>query len=234
MLKVCRKCGRVFARGRWRKHRGNEVARAELMGEVEYTICPDCLRDAEAHAAVLQVRGRFEREEVERIILEELEKNERKGGAERVFEKKGDYYFTSKSMARAVAKRLKEMGAEIKESTKIHTFDRERSVPVTRLTIAARFRVKAGDVVSHGGELYLVEKVRGSWVWTASGKKLRIKDVEVVPSESFEGIIVSRIPPMVFIPGTGETVEVERVPEVSEVKVVVAGDKRWVIPAEDR
>lgn len=227
-MKVCRVCGRVFDRGRWRRERKGEVARAELMGKkVEYVVCEDCSRAPESHEAVLQPRGRFERGKIEEIIRRELRKSERRGEVEDVFEKGGDYYFTSKKIARAVAKKLEEMGAEIKETSKFRKYDRERSIPLTILTIAAHFRIRPGDVVERDGRLYLVEKVRGKWVWTDGGK-MRVGEVRRVEAQKFRGIVVSRRPPAVFIPETNETVEVEEIPECEKVEVVRARGKVWV------
>ena len=226
-MKVCRVCGRVFEKGRWRKPRRGEIARAELMGKVEYTICKDCSRPAGTFEAILQPRGRFEKEKLEKIIEREVEKRKKAGEVEEVFEKNGDYYFTSKKIARAVAKKLKEIGGEIKESRKFWKYDRERSIPLTKLTIAVHFRVKPGDIVRYRGKLYLVEKVRDGWIWTREGKKMKIKEIEVVEAERLNGIVISKNPPLVFIPKTNETLEIEERVE-GEVEVIRVGERVWV------
>ncbi len=226
-VKVCRSCGRVFDKGRWRKPKGNEVARAERMGRLEYTTCPDCLNVG--HTAILQVRGRFDRDAVEDLIAEEVDRSVARGEVEKVFEKKGDYFFSSKKMARRVAQKLKQRGAVIKETSKVYKYDREHSVPLTKLTISASFRILPGDAVRAGGQPDLVRKVRGEWAWLDSGRKVRVKDLERVQAEVLSGIVVSQRPPLVFVKETGETVEVDSVPESRDVTLVRAEGKTWVI-----
>lgn len=197
------------------------------MKEGKLTTCEDCGRHPETHNAVLQVKG-IRPEEVEKIIARELKKSYKRGEIENVFEKKGKYHFTEKSMARAVGKELKRIGAEIKETTKIVTYDRLKSQQKTRITIRAVFKVAPGDIVKHHNEKYLIESIDRGFVLTREGKKIRLKDVEKARVKRLQGFYISNTPPLVFIESTRETVEVPKKGK-GRVEVIQSGKRTWVL-----
>ena len=205
---ICKACGRKLKGKRWIETTKQEVAHAELMGDLKYSHCTDCLRHAEGHVAKLQVRGRFSEDIIEGVIEKELGKSDEKGARENAFLKGGDYYFTSKNMLRTVARRLRELGAETQETSKVVTHDRQKSVPLTRLIISAKFNVIPGDVVETGSGFDVVSRIQRGWVWTRGGGKLKVKNTRVVDVERLEGVVVSEKPPLVLIKATNETVEV--------------------------
>ncbi len=221
-LKICRKCGRYLKGKRWLEPPPGEVERARRMERLELSLCGDCQRSPTTHNAVLQVRG-FPGEELDALVEEEVRRH---GGA--AFFKGGAYHFRFKKTARAVARRLRELGAQLKESSKIVTYDNLRSRQLTRLTISARFPFAPGDVVEYRGERYLVSKVRGKFVFARSGRKFPVRDAKKVEASRRKGFYISKNPPLVFIEESGETVEV---PESGEggVEVVESGGKRWVV-----
>ena len=223
-MKVCERCGRELKGKRWVRVSPKALAHAKLMGNLEMTKCEECLRHAESHVDKLQVRGRFDREEVEKIIGEELDRFNSGDRMENVFFKGGDYFLTSKNLLRTIARRLRGMGAEIKETSKVVTYDVLHSVSLTRLIVSARFKVVTGDVVRVKSGLDVVTRVSRGWVWTR-GHKLKVKDAEVVEVELLEGLVVSERPPMVLIKKTHETVEVEELAgkEGEEITVLRKG-----------
>ncbi|MBR9679695.1 MAG: hypothetical protein GOU99_01440 [Candidatus Altiarchaeota archaeon] len=208
-MKICKRCGRKLKGKVWTISNRKKIAQARLMGRLDEDVCPDCQRHGEAFVATLQVRGRFDRALVESIINDELNKSIERGENENVYLKSEDYRFTSKSLASKVAKRLVGIGAEIKKSSKLISFDRQKSIPLHRLTLAVKFRVLKGDIIKLAGTYQLVEKVSSSWVWTNKGKKIKLKDAEPVDAEELDAIVISERPPMVFIEKTGETLEIE-------------------------
>ena len=207
-VKICDICGRKQKGKRWVETTPQAIAQARLMENLKTTKCEECLRHAESHVAKLQVRGRFSREEIENIIAEKLDDTNKEGRMENVFFKDGDYYFTSKNLLKSLARRLREMGAEIKETSKVITHDRLRSVPLTRLIISARFQVLVGDVVKVTPGLDVVTKVLKGWVWTRNGEKLRVKNAKLVEVDRMKGLIISKKPPLVLVKKTNETLEV--------------------------
>lgn len=225
-MKVCRRCGRMLRNGRWVLPGRGEVQRARRMDRLEMVTCPDCSRHPHAYSAVLQVRG-FPRDELEELIIDRLVESRQKGELEKVSRHGGDYRFTSKSMARDVAGKLRRRGAELQETSKIVTYDRERSRQKTRLTIVARFRIAPGDVFDYRGRRYMAESVRNGFIKTAKGKKVRLKEAEKVPAERREGFYMSRDPPMVFLEDTKESIEVAE-PGEGRVELVTSGGRTWV------
>ncbi|MBR9689916.1 MAG: hypothetical protein GOV01_03405, partial [Candidatus Altiarchaeota archaeon] len=167
-MKICKRCGRTLKAKRWVLTKPAELGHAELMGDVETTICEDCTRHPESHSAVLQVRGMPENE-LEKILLEELTKSENRGQRQQIYKKGLNYHLTSKSMARSIGRRLNERGADMKETSKIITFNRLRSKDVTRITVRALFVVFPGDVIEYGNQLYLVDKLGKKFVYTEEG-----------------------------------------------------------------
>jgi NMD protein affecting ribosome stability and mRNA decay len=219
-VKVCKRCGRIFKKKSW--------VRGKVPEDAHPTTCEDCGRHPESHNAILQVKG-IPAEEVEKIIDRELKSSLRKGEVENVFEKGGKYHFTKKSMARAVAGELKRMGAETRETSKIVTYDRQRSRQKTRITIRAVFRFAPGDVVKYRDRCYLVTGMDREFVLTGEGRKIRAKDARKVRAKRVEGFYISSKPPLVFVESTGETIEV---PEKGKgrVQVVKSGKKTWTLP----
>jgi len=219
VVKVCRHCGRVLKGKRW--------VRAKVEGG-EMVTCEDCARHPETHSAILQVKG-GNPENVEKLIAEELETSRAEGKVERVFEKGGKYHFTSKSMARAVARKLKRQGGELLETSKVVTYDRQKSRQKTRITLRIHFPVSRGDVVQYRSRKYLVIGMRDGFVLTKEGKKIRLKHAKRVPCRRMEGFYISSNPPLVFLEATGETIEV---PEKGKgkVEVVISGKKVWTLP----
>jgi NMD protein affecting ribosome stability and mRNA decay len=217
---VCKRCGRIFKGKRWVRANG------EPQGTL--TTCEDCGRHPETHNAILQVNG-INPEAVEKLIFRELKESQQRGEVENVFEKGGKYHFTEKSMARAVAAELKRMGAETRETSKIVTYDRQRSRQKTRITIRAVFKVAPGDVIKYRNGLFLVTGIDRGFVSTREGKKIRLKDVEKARVKRVEGFYISEKPPLVFVEATGETIEV---PETGKgrVQVIKSGGRTWTLP----
>lgn len=207
-VKICEICGRKLKGKRWIETTPQDIAKSRLMENLETTKCQECLRHAESHVAKLQVRGRFNRKDIENIIWEKLKSINKGGRMENVFFKNGDYYFTNKNLMKSISHRLREAGAEIKETSKVVTHDRLRSVPLTRLIVSARFQVLVGDVVKVTAGLDVVTKVLKSWVWTRNGEKLRVKNTTVIEVDRLEGLIISEKPPMVLVKDNNETLEV--------------------------
>jgi NMD protein affecting ribosome stability and mRNA decay len=230
-MKVCRSCGRVLQGKRWLPPGPGEVYRARRMGRLEKDTCQDCRRHPRTYSAVLQVRG-MPREELEDLILDKLVESEGEGRLENVYLEGGEYRFTSKGMARDVARELKERGAELTETSKVVTYDAQKSRQKTRLTISAKFRFQPGDVAEYRGRKYLVARVLRGFIKTQEGRKVRLKDAEKVPARRQEGFYISKKPPMVFVEETKETVEVPE-PGEGRVEVVRAGGRLWVRGVEE-
>jgi len=212
---------------RWIIPDPHEVARAKLMDRLETTHCEDCTRHPGAHSAVLQVRG-MPKEELEKILLDELIKTDKKGKLEKIVPKGENYHLTSKSMARSIGKKLHEMGAEIKETSKIVTYDAQRSRQLTRITVRAVFDFVPGDLAKYRNNVYLVEKVKGSFIFTQSGKKFKAKDAKKIEdAEKKKGFYISSNPPLVFIEDTKESLEVPKEGK-GKAEVIKYKDKVWV------
>ncbi|HDR53196.1 MAG TPA: hypothetical protein ENN60_00760 [archaeon] len=207
-MKLCPRCGRVLKRKRWVKPTPAEQRHAGTFEPFQKEICDDCTRRPEAHNAILQIRG-IPADEVEALVARTAETSVKKGRREAWFRKKEDFRFTSKAMARQVAAQLKAAGAELKESSKLVTWDQQGSRPLLRLTISARFTVVAGDLVQTPRGPDVVSRVSGGWVWTRGGKKFRVKEAKRLEAENFKGMVISERPPMVTVTETGESVEVE-------------------------
>jgi NMD protein affecting ribosome stability and mRNA decay len=220
-VKVCKRCGRVLQGKRWVRVSGEP--------EGDMVTCDDCGRHPDTHAAVLQVKG-MKDEDLEKLIIEELEKSVKKGEVETVFKRKGKYHFTEKSMARSVARELKRRGADVLETTKIVTYDRQKSRQKTRITLRAVFHVAPGDVVKYHGEVYLVTRIDRGFLFTEEGKKIRLKEAKkVVGATRVEGIYISEKPPLVFVESTGETIDVPKKGK-GRVEVIKSGSKTWTLP----
>lgn len=207
-MKLCPRCGRVLKRKRWVKPTPVDRRKAGYFEAFQREICDDCCRRPEAHNAILQVRG-VSADLAEPLVAKASEAGFKKDKIDAWYRKKGDFFFTSKVMARKVASKLRDMGAELKETSKLVTYDNQGSKPLHRLTIAAWFRVVAGDLVQTTQGPEVVRRVSGSWAWTWGGKKVRIKDVKRLEAEDFSGLVISEQPPMVTVSETGESVEVQ-------------------------
>ncbi|MBR9680498.1 MAG: hypothetical protein GOU98_01580 [Candidatus Altiarchaeota archaeon] len=225
-MKVCRVCGRKKDAKRWLIPTPKEVALAELMSRLEPVHCEDCLRNPLAHSAVLQVRG-MEKDDLEKIILEELVKTDKKGRREKVVPKGQNYQLSSKSMAKRIGKKMKDLGARIKVTSKLVTYDTQSGRQVTRLTVRAVFEFAPGDVVEYKDQVYLVEKIMGGFIYTKVGKKFRSKDATKIEVARQKGFYISQNPPIVFIEETGESLEVKEKGK-GKVEVIKYKDKIWV------
>ena len=207
-MKVCKLCGRKEKGKRWIPAKAYEIEHEKLMGHLNMTHCPDCLRHRDSYNATLQIRGRFDKEKIHKLILETLKESDKKGERENVYVHGKDYRFTKKSMAKKVARVLADMGAEIIQTSKIVTYNFEKGKDVKRITISARFNILKGDVIKVNGKFDVVEKIKSGWAWTKKGNKLKTKDLKILPSEKLEGIIISEKPPLIFIKDTNQTLEI--------------------------
>ena len=225
-MKVCKACGRKKDAKRWLIPTPKEVAMARLMDRLETVHCEDCLRNPLAHSAVLQVRG-MEKEDLEKIILNELVKTDKKGRREKVVPKGQNYHLSSKAMAKSIGKQLKGLGADIKETSKLVTYDPQNGRQVTRLTVRAIFEFAPGDVVEYRDDFYLVEKIMKGFIYTKSGKKFRSKDAKKAKSTHQKGFYISHKPPMIFIEETQESFEVKEEGK-GTVEIIKYKDRVWV------
>ncbi len=219
-MKRCPNCGRVRKRKAWRKPTPADLRKAENFEPFEKEWCDDCMRREASHNAIIQIRG-APLEKFKPVVEMHLARNAGKGVVENFFEKNGNFYFSSKTTARRIAGDLKKMGAEIKETSKLVTYDRQGSRPLMRLTISARFKVAVGDIVETKAGPDIADRVDGSWVWTRKGHKIKLKDVVKLESEAFEGVLIADSPPMATLKATGETVDVEAAPGVEAGREVI-------------
>ena len=235
-MKRCPNCGRMYRKKTWKKPMPIDMRNSDLFERLEREVCDDCHRHKESHNPKIQVRG-ISIERIEPIVLKHLKKDEAKSKVENFFEKKGDLYFSSKTTARRIAGELKQMGATIKESNKLVTYDTQGSKPLMRLTISARFKLLPGDLVKTKSDVAVVAKIRDKWVWTQEGDKIRLKDAKKLDSEAFKGLVISINPPMATLETTGETIDVNQLPEVvkkgEKVELRRYDGRWWIVAAKN-
>ncbi|MBU0979609.1 MAG: hypothetical protein KJ709_02290 [Nanoarchaeota archaeon] len=112
-----------------------------------------------------------------------------------------DLYLSHQHAAQRLGNLLKQHGAQITVSKKIHTRDRQRSKDVYRVTILARFpNFMVGDVIDAGDKVVRVTKIskRLSGIDLATGKRVSLA-VEGKPLEKLKTRVIATSPELMIL-----------------------------------